>query len=395
MSRFIPIGQKRLTNVSVVRLKRNGAKFEIACYRNTVIAYRNKTETDLDEVLHSHTVYQNVDKGVLAKKEDLIKAFGTDDQTQICITILNKGDFQVSEQERNAQLEARFKEIASRVSDMCLDPRTRLPYSHLTMERVLRDDLHFAPNLKSSVKQQALQATRQLLVSDILPIVRNQMSLRLILPVVEGSEMDNIHSDTLRALKELNKEGPGHKEGPSSDTNGFASVQISDDGDGSAINFTADPSLYRLIMALADKIGGSLQIIELKAEGSFQEEPQNGAPDRELYFMGSDWSRMALNLPKAHEPIDIRSQASSNNPPRARAKADSIGDAGALERRAVRMFKLNMRSAEGGDPVAQLEVGKAFLNGSGVDADAAQARHWLEQAASQGVNKATDLLATI
>jgi ribosome maturation protein SDO1 len=31
-----PIGQKRLTNVAVVKLKRHGLRFEIACYKNKV-----------------------------------------------------------------------------------------------------------------------------------------------------------------------------------------------------------------------------------------------------------------------------------------------------------------------------------------------------------------------
>ena len=38
----------------------------------------------LDEVLQTHSVFVNVSKGQMAKKEDLIKAFGIDDQTEIC-----------------------------------------------------------------------------------------------------------------------------------------------------------------------------------------------------------------------------------------------------------------------------------------------------------------------
>lgn len=34
-----------------------------------------------DEVLQTHSVFVNVSKGQVAKKEDLISAFGTDDQT--------------------------------------------------------------------------------------------------------------------------------------------------------------------------------------------------------------------------------------------------------------------------------------------------------------------------
>jgi hypothetical protein len=34
--------QKRLTNIALVKYKKHGHKFELACYRNTVMAWRNK-----------------------------------------------------------------------------------------------------------------------------------------------------------------------------------------------------------------------------------------------------------------------------------------------------------------------------------------------------------------
>ena len=58
-------------------------------------------------------------------------------------------------------------------------------------------------------------------------------------------------------------------------------------------------------------------------------------------------------------------------------------------------FRLNLRNAETGDPVAQLEVGKAYLDGKGVEANAAEGRRWLEQAAQQGVNAATSRLEAL
>lgn len=37
-----PTNQKLLTNVAVVRIKKGGQRFEIACYKNKVISYRDK-----------------------------------------------------------------------------------------------------------------------------------------------------------------------------------------------------------------------------------------------------------------------------------------------------------------------------------------------------------------
>ena len=47
MSIFTPTNQIRLTNVAVVRMKRGGKRFEIACYKNKVLSWRDKTYVSL------------------------------------------------------------------------------------------------------------------------------------------------------------------------------------------------------------------------------------------------------------------------------------------------------------------------------------------------------------
>lgn len=49
-----------------------------ACYKNKVLEWRSGVETDIDEVLQVHSVFQNVSKGQVANSEDLRKAFKTD-----------------------------------------------------------------------------------------------------------------------------------------------------------------------------------------------------------------------------------------------------------------------------------------------------------------------------
>jgi hypothetical protein len=45
------------------------------------------SEKNLDEVLQTDVVFNNVSKGEVAKKDDLVKAFGTDKQVDICKTV--------------------------------------------------------------------------------------------------------------------------------------------------------------------------------------------------------------------------------------------------------------------------------------------------------------------
>eukprot|EP01137_Pigoraptor_chileana_P018992 Opistho-2@79368 len=179
MSIFTPTNQIRLTNVAVVRHKKTGKRFEIACYKNKVISWRDGVEKDIDEVLQSNTVFTNVSKGLAAKKEELIAAYGTDDQDKICIEILAKGELQVSDKERSHQLESMSKEIATIVVDMCVNPDTKRPYSVTMIEKAIKD-MHYSIKPNRTAKQQALDVIREL--KERIPIQRAQMRLFLTLP---------------------------------------------------------------------------------------------------------------------------------------------------------------------------------------------------------------------
>ncbi|XP_067013769.1 ribosome maturation protein SBDS [Anabrus simplex] len=174
---FTPTNQIRLTNVAVVRVKKGGKRFEIACYRNKVLSWRNNVEKDIDEVLQTHTVFTNVSKGQVAKKEDLIKAFGKDDVTEIAKEILAKGELQVSDKERASQLDSLFKDIATTVADKCVNPETKRPYPVSMIEKAMKD-VHFSVKPNRNAKQQALDVIPML--REKIPLERAQMRIKVI-----------------------------------------------------------------------------------------------------------------------------------------------------------------------------------------------------------------------
>ncbi|KAI1721341.1 shwachman-Bodian-Diamond syndrome (SBDS) protein [Ditylenchus destructor] len=190
-----PTNQKLLTNVAVVRMKKNGKRFEIACYKNKVVNWRNKTEKDINEVLQTATVFVNVSKGQLAKREDLVAAFEMDDQMEICKMILEKGDLQVSDKERAATTETSIKEIANLIANMCVNSETKRPYSSTVIEKALRD-AHFNYKSNRNAKQQALEAIPKLRES--MNIERAKMRIRV---SIGAKDAKNCH-DRMKALFE-------------------------------------------------------------------------------------------------------------------------------------------------------------------------------------------------
>lgn len=140
MSRQInqPSNRIKLTNVSLVRLKKDKKDFQIACYKNKVLEWRSGIETDLDNVLQIPSVFLNVSKGRLAPNADLVKAFGKGTSNDdIILEILNKGDLQVGERERTAQLERVHNEVVGIVASKLVDPRTKRVYTTGMIEKAL------------------------------------------------------------------------------------------------------------------------------------------------------------------------------------------------------------------------------------------------------------------
>lgn len=255
MSRInTPTNQKLLTNVAIVRTKKAGKRFEIACYKNKVLSWRSGVEKDLDEVLQSTAVFANVSKGQVAKKEDLVKAFGNSDQTAICKEILAKGDLQISDKERQALQEAMFKDVATTVADKCVNPENRRPYPVSMIEKAMKE-CHVAVKPNKSAKQQALETIKVL--KEHLPLERASMRIKLIIPVpLSKAVKAKLKKLELKAEKE---------------------AKVEDD---IVLEFLVDPGHFRAIDdVLRDETKGQgrLELIDLKEVVDSEEQLGGGA----------------------------------------------------------------------------------------------------------------------
>ncbi len=127
--------------------------------------------------------------------------------------ILSKGELQVSDKERQSQLEQMFRDIATIVAEKCVNPETKRPYTVSLIERAMKD-IHFSVKANKSTKQQvsradpvriwmtrslwlmlasvclslqALEVIKQL--KESIQIQRAHMRLRLVLPAKDGKRL--------------------------------------------------------------------------------------------------------------------------------------------------------------------------------------------------------------
>jgi ribosome maturation protein SDO1 len=174
-----------------------------------MLAYR---ETDLDNVLQIPTVFFSVSKGQSAPHQDLAKSFGAKMSTDdIILEILNKGELQVGEKERNAQMERVHNEVISIVAGKLVDPTTKRVYTTGMIDKALtelsgrhtekkdvteeggegaadgdkpKEKAKELPNwtgvdTKRSSKSQALDAMKALIAHQPIPVIRARMRLRV------------------------------------------------------------------------------------------------------------------------------------------------------------------------------------------------------------------------
>lgn len=208
------MNQIKLTNISLVRYKKAKKRFEIACYKNKVLEWRNGIEKDIDEVLQIPSVFLNVSKGQTAPTADLKKAFGDMKVADIILEILNKGELQVGEKERKGELDRTHAEVISIVASKLVDPKTKRVYTTGMIEKALDmlssqgsqqgqdkgsvtatpvtgEDGEAKPEQKKNVpiwtgvvatknaKSQALEAMKALIASQPIPVQRARMKLRI------------------------------------------------------------------------------------------------------------------------------------------------------------------------------------------------------------------------
>eukprot|EP00918_Siedleckia_nematoides_P034364 GHVU01074716.1.p1 GENE.GHVU01074716.1~~GHVU01074716.1.p1 ORF type:complete len:353 (-),score=39.16 GHVU01074716.1:2483-3541(-) len=184
MPLFQPVGQIRLTNVAVVRLRSHGINFETACYANKICDWKSGKETDIDEVLQIKKVFRNVSKGQLAKREDIIKAFDGMDEIDICRIILEHGAAQVSGLERDTALDALLKDVSTIVSSRLANARTGLPLTPAMAESTLKE-AGFAVKLGQPAKKLALKAIELLCQRHPDELVKTGMKIELRVPLTE------------------------------------------------------------------------------------------------------------------------------------------------------------------------------------------------------------------
>jgi ribosome maturation protein SDO1 len=164
-----------------------GAKV-LARYKVKSTTY--EIQVDLDEALKVQTgkgnimsaldmpqIYSDLKKGQVASKDQLTQAFGTTDIYRIATTIIQKGEVQKNQEFRDAEREAKVKQVIHLILRNAIDQHGR-PY---TEERIKRALDEAKAHIDNKPAEQQLTGIMEKLKT-IIPIKLDTKCIKLTIP---------------------------------------------------------------------------------------------------------------------------------------------------------------------------------------------------------------------
>ena len=174
-----------MAEVTVVKYSHEGEKFEILVKPDPALEYKLGKKTDLSSVLVSDDIYTDSGKGTKPSDEKLLKAFKTKDASEIAHIILQKGDLNLTTEQRRKMVEDKRRQLVEYISKTYVDPRTHLPHPPLRIEQAMKD-ARVSVEPQKNVDEQVKEIVEKL--RSIIPLKSESVSLEITIPAQFASQ---------------------------------------------------------------------------------------------------------------------------------------------------------------------------------------------------------------
>ncbi|MDH3191630.1 MAG: ribosome assembly factor SBDS [Nitrosopumilus sp.] len=188
-----------MADVTVVKYSFEGEKFEILVKPDPALEYKLGKKKDISSVLVSDEIYTDSSKGTKPSTEKLLKAFKTEDETEIAQKILEKGDLNLTTEQRRKMTEEKKKQIVEFIVKTYVDPRTHLPHPPLRVEQAMKD-ARVSVDPQKSVDEQIKDIAEKL--RSVIPLKSENLSLEIVVPAQYASQSYAV----LKSIGSLKKE---------------------------------------------------------------------------------------------------------------------------------------------------------------------------------------------
>jgi len=188
-----------MVDVTVARYSYEGEKFEILVKPDPALDFKLGKKKDISAVLVSEDIYTDSGKGTKPTNEKLLKAFKTEDLTEIAQIILQKGDLNLTTDQRRKMIEEKRKRIVEYIAKTYVDPKTHLPHPPLRIEQAMKD-ARVSVDPQKSVDEQVKDIVENL--RSIIALKSENLQLEIIVPAQYASQSYSV----LKSVGTLKKE---------------------------------------------------------------------------------------------------------------------------------------------------------------------------------------------
>jgi ribosome maturation protein SDO1 len=174
-----------MVDVTVARYSYEGEKFEILVKPDPALDYKLGKKKDISAVLVSEDIYTDSKKGTKPTNEKLLKAFKTEDLTEIAQIILQKGDLNLTTDQRRKMIDEKRKRIVEYIAKTYVDPKSHLPHPPLRIEQAMKD-ARVSVDPQKSVDEQVKDIVENL--RSIIALKSENLQLEIIVPAQYASQ---------------------------------------------------------------------------------------------------------------------------------------------------------------------------------------------------------------
>ena len=182
-----------MSDVTVVKYSFEGVKFEILVKPDPALDFKLGKKKDISSVLVSDEIYTDSSKGTRASTEKLLKAFKTDDAAVIAEKILQKGDLNLTTDQRRKMIEEKRKQIVQFIAKTYVDPRSHLPHPPLRIEQAMKD-ARTSIDPQKNADDQIKDIVEQL--RSIIPLKSENLDLEIIIPAQYAAKSYSVLKST-------------------------------------------------------------------------------------------------------------------------------------------------------------------------------------------------------
>ena len=149
----------------IARFEKSGEKFEVLVKPEAVQKIRDGKDVDLLKELAIDEVFRDAHKASKASEEKMKEFFGTTEPLAVAKQIIQRGEIQLTTEQRRQMLDAKRKQIIQYIAANAVNPQTGAPHPPQRIENAMEEaKVHIDPfkPIEEQVKE-VLDALRPLI----------------------------------------------------------------------------------------------------------------------------------------------------------------------------------------------------------------------------------------